>query len=264
MNSIIKQINLRKVFTTSISILLLICIWLITALVVDKEYLIPYPSSVVKSLFNLISQKNFLSIIQTTLTSCFISFFISFILAMILAITSYIFPILEDVFKPIINILKAVPTISILLVTLIWLPASKSPILVGSIILCPMMFSSFLTSLKGVDNKLIELSKLYNVSILDRITKLYIPSILEPLFSQSKSCISLSVKLTIAAEVLAHTMNSIGIQMQIAKTFLEMDTIFAWTIIAITLSLLLEGLISLIFTIIKRRRSHEHRVKERN
>lgn len=261
LTSIIKQINFRKIITTSISILLLIGIWLIAAISIDKEYLIPYPSSVVNSLFNLISQKNFLLIIKTTLNSCLVSFFISFIIAMFLAIISYLLPILEDIFKPVINILKAIPTISILLVTLIWLPASKSPVLVGSIILCPMMFSSFLTSLKGVDYKLIELSKLYKVSIIDKITKLYIPSILDPLFSQSKSCISLSVKLTIAAEVLAHTMNSVGIQMQIAKTFLEMDTIFAWTIIAIILSLLLEGLLSLVLMIIKRRKHHEYRVK---
>jgi ABC-type nitrate/sulfonate/bicarbonate transport system permease component len=55
-------------------------------------------------------------------------------------------------------------------------------------------------------------------------------------------------------------MNSIGIQMQIAKTFIEMDVIFAWTIIAIILSLLLEGILSLILHLIKRRRTYEHRI----
>lgn len=261
MNSIIKQINYKRIITTSISILLLILIWTISASYINKEYLIPYPTSVIDALFNLFKDNDFFLIIKTTLYSCLISFLISFVIATILSITSYIITILEDIFKPIINILKSIPTISILLVALIWVPSSTSPILVGSIILCPMMYASFLTSLKGVDPKLIELSKIYNVSIWDRITKLYIPSILEPLFSQSKSCISLSVKLTIAAEVLAHTMNSIGIQMQIAKTFIEMDVIFAWTIIAITLAMLLEGVLSLILYIIKRRRKYEHRIK---
>ena len=261
MTSIIKQINYKKLITTSISILLLILIWTISATSINKEYLIPYPTSVIKALLELIRDNNFFSIIKTTITSCLYSFFISFIIAIILAITSYIIPILEDIFKPIINILKAIPTISILLIALIWVPSSTSPILVGSIILCPMMYASFLTSLKGVDPKLIELSTIYNISIWDKITKLYIPYIIEPLFSQSKSCISLSVKLTIAAEVLAHTMNSIGIQMQIAKTFIEMDVIFAWTIIAILLALLLEGLLSLILLLIKRRKKYEHRIK---
>ena len=59
-------------------------------------------------------------------------------------------------------------------------------------------------------------------------------------------------------------MNSIGIQMQIAKTFIEMDVIFAWTIIAIVISLLLEGVLSLILLLIKRRKHHEHRNKECN
>lgn len=260
MTSTTWQINYKKLLTTSLSILLLILIWTTVAFSIDKEYLIPYPSSVIKALSNIIGDKSFFSILKTTLSSCLISFFISFILALILSILSYIVPILEDIFKPIINILKSIPTISILLVTLIWVPSDISPILVGSIILCPMMYASFLTSFKEVDIKLIELSKIYNVSIFNRITKLYIPSIIEPLFSQSKSCISFSVKLTIAAEVLAHTMNSIGIQMQIAKTFIEMDVIFGWTIIAIVLSLLLEGILSLILYLIKRRRKYEHRV----
>ena len=254
----ITSLKNNKYLYTFISILLVITIWYLLALIINKEYLIPYPLTVLNSLFNLITEKNFLSIIYTTLKSCLISFIISFLLALILSILSYIFKPVELTIKPIINILKSVPTISILLVTLIWLPASKSPILVGSIILFPMMYAAFLSSFKGVDIKLIEMSNIYKVSMKDKILKLYVPSITEPLITQSRSCISLSVKLTIAAEVLAHTMNSIGIQMQIAKTYIEMDVIFAWTIIAIILSYLLELLIVLISKLLKRRRIYEH------
>ncbi|MBE6123967.1 MAG: ABC transporter permease subunit [Erysipelotrichaceae bacterium] len=218
----------------------------------------PYPLTVLKTLISLIKNNDFLPTLSTTLKNCLISFTISFILALTFAIISYLSTSIEMIIKPIINILKAIPTISILLIVLIWLPASQSPILVGSIILFPMMYAAFLSSLKNVDINLIEMSLIYKVSLKDKILKLYIPSITSPLLTQSKSCISLSVKLTIAAEVLAHTMNSIGIQMQIAKTYIEMDVIFAWTIIAIILSYLLELLIVLIYKIIARRKIYGH------
>lgn len=259
---ITRSINIKKVLLTTAALSLFLLLWFIIAIKVNKEYLIPYPTSVLKSLSSIISNNNFFTIIYITLSNSLICFIISFIVSITLSTINYLLPSLEALFNPLINILKAIPTISILLVSLIYLPANKCPLLVGSIILFPIMYSSFLTSLKEIDINLIELSKLYKVSIVDKILKLYIPSIIEPLFSQSKNCISLSVKLTIAAEVLAHTTNSIGIQMQMAKTFMEMDAIFAWTIIAIVLSLLLEGLLSLILKFIKRRKQNEYRIKK--
>jgi len=248
----------KKYIYPTISILLVITIWYLLALTINKEFLIPYPLTVLKTLLDIISNNKFIDILFTTLKSCLISFIISFFIAIILSIVSYIFKSIELIINPIINILKSIPTISILLITLIWLPASKSPILVGTIILFPMMYAAFLSAFKGVDKNLIEMSSIYKVSLQDRILKLYIPSIVSPLITQSRSCISLSVKLTIAAEVLAHTMNSIGIQMQIAKTFIEMDAIFAWTIIAIVLSYLLELVIVLISKLFLRRKSYGH------
>lgn len=249
----------KKYFYPFLSIFLLFIFWLILSLIIKKEYLIPYPLSVFKVLGNLITSKSFYLSIWTTLKSCLLSFTISFILAIILAIISYLVKTVELLIVPIINIFKSVPTISIILITLIWLPAKVSPIIVASIILFPLMYLSFLSSLKKVNKNNIEMSQIYKVPLYHKITKLYIPSISNSIITQSKNSISLSVKVIIAAEVLAHTMHSIGIQMQNAKTFLEMDMIFAWTIVAIILSYLLEVTITLISKLI-RRKKYEYKV----
>lgn len=261
-NFTMKPNKLKITLLTIISILSLIITWTLISIKLNKKYLVPYPTTVIESLIQIISSKNFLYIIDSTLKRAIYSFVISFVFAILLAIISNLSNTAKLLINPIINIFKTIPTIAIILVSLIYVTSDKSPILVGIVILLPLMYSAFLNALNQVDPKLIELSKLYKVSVFSRIKHLYIPSILNTVIAQSKSCLSLSVKLTIASEVLAHTKNSIGIQMQIAKNFIEMDKIFAWTIITILLSLLFELIIEVIFIILKRRKKYEYRIKK--
>ncbi|MEG1608947.1 MAG: hypothetical protein RR348_03690, partial [Clostridia bacterium] len=65
-------------------------------------------------------------------------------------------------------------------------------------------------------------------------------TIIATFFDDSGNVISLNFKLIISAEVLAQTRNSIGVNMQFAKQYLETAQLIAWTIIAIVVGALLE------------------------
>ena len=254
--------HLNKILIYSLSIIFIIGIWYLSSFLIGKSYILPYPHKVIESLFKLFKDKGTYSAIGYSIWRFLLGFFISFILALGLSLLSYLNEKIEIFLKPLVIIMKAVPTICILLVVLIWLPSKISPILVAGLVLFPMMYNANLTAFKGIDKKLIELSKVYKVSLFDKIKKLYIPSVLDPMFTESKSSISLAVKVTIAAEVLAHSTISIGIKMNIAKTYFEMDNILAWTIVAILLAVLFEGILAFILYLLKRRDSHEHKVEK--
>nr|MDE6655769.1 hypothetical protein [Anaeroplasmataceae bacterium] len=81
----------------------------------------------------------------------------------------------------------------------------------------------------------------YHVSKKDQIIKLYIPSMKPVILENTATTFSLNIKLVIAAEALAQTRNSIGKLMQFAKVNIEVEKLFALTIVAIILSMLSEA-----------------------
>ena len=72
--------------------------------------------------------------------------------------------------------------------------------------------------------------------------RIYVPSIL--LFHGGMyTGLGLAWKAGVAAEVLAMPRNSIGLQLYNAKVYLETSDLFAWTLVIILLSMLLEKLL---------------------
>jgi len=141
---------------------------------------------------------------------------------------------------------RAVPTMSVILIAVIWLGSKKSPILVSALVILPMMFSAFYQAMISRDKNLEEMSKAFEVPRSHRLLYFYIPAIAENMFSQVISCLSLSVKLIIAAEVFSQTKASMGLAMNIKSANLQMDGLLAWTIVAIVLSYALEVAVRII------------------
>jgi NitT/TauT family transport system permease protein len=213
------------------------------AKIVDIELIIPSISSTFKGLFALCIKKDFYIAILGTLYRTILSFLLAFVMAIILAVLSAFLPFIYKLLSPIVTIIRAIPTMSLILLTIIWLNSNTSPLLVGFVIVFPIMYGSFYTSITSIDNELIQMSKAYNVKKNDMIFSLYLPNIAPSFFDSLRSTISLNVKIIISAEVLAQTRESMGVMMQISKAQLDTANLLAWTLVAIVLSYLLESLV---------------------
>ena len=108
---------------------------------------------------------------------------------------------------------------------------------------CSIMYNACRTAIDGVDPDLIEMAKVYGVRPVDRLTGIYLPSVLPSVADGSRSAVSLCVKVVIAAEVLAQTADSIGVEMQRASAIFEIARLMAWTMVAIVMSFAFEGIV---------------------
>ncbi|MBO5898784.1 MAG: hypothetical protein J6R04_07220, partial [Clostridia bacterium] len=88
------------------------------------------------------------------------------------------------------------------------------------------------------------------------IRRIYLPAVLPYFLSACESSIGLAWKAGVAAEVLALPALSIGKQLYESKLYLETTDLFAWTLVVIVLSLLLEWLTRRAFRTIGRRTRH--------
>ena len=242
----LKKLNLTNALYPIIGVGLFVLVWFMVSKIIGVEMILPTPIESIKRLFTLLGTNDFWLAVAGTLGRSLYSFALSTILAIILAVISYLLPIFARIFSPIIVILRSIPTMSIILLGLIWLDSRSAPILIAFLILFPQLYSSFLSALNGVSEELIDMSKAYKVPVYRRIIGLYVPEMLPSSLDAMKANVSFSVKITIAGEVLAQTFNSMGVSMQISKSYFDTAELLGWTMMAILLSYALEGVFSAI------------------
>ncbi len=237
-----------------LSLCTIVILWAITAKAVGLEILVPSISSTLKGLGKLLSSADFYIAVGWTLGRSLLAFCIAFLCGMILAIVASLSPYIKRFLSPIIVLLRVIPTMSIILLAIIWLTSSQTPILVAFVIIFPLVYGGYLSAVESVDSELVEMAKIYKVPLSKRIFSLYIPMTAVPLMNVVQNTIGLTLKLVIAAEVLAQTKQSIGLNMQLANLYLETPTLIAWTIVAIVLGGILESIVLIIKKIYQRSR----------
>ena len=229
-----------------ITLALIFAIWAIIAAAVDKPLIIPSVGATFKGLGLLLSSGDFYAAAALTLLRTVIGYAISLALALIGAVCAALFTPVRKLLSPLIAISRAVPTMSVILLCLLWMSNNILPVAVCVVIICPLLYTNILGAIDGVDRQLAEMSRVYGVPLRRQITQMYIPLVLPDILTSVRSTLSLTLKLTIAGEVMSGTAASIGQAMNMSNLYLETDVLFAWTLVAIVLSAILEALIVLI------------------
>ena len=168
------------------------------------------------------------------------SFLLSFVFAAALSALGAVFKPLHRVLSPVVTVLQAAPTMAVILIVAVWLDRGE----IGFLICFPLLYNAMHSAIAGVDVGLVEMARVYRIRPLDRLTGLYLPSVLPAVADGCRSAVSLCVKVVIAAEVLAQTAGSIGIEMQRASVVFEIARLMAWTLVAIVMSFLFEGIVA--------------------
>ncbi|MDE5990503.1 MAG: ABC transporter permease subunit [Clostridia bacterium] len=226
-----------------------LAVYAIVSKAVGIELLVPSIPNIIKKFFLLFAQSSFYKAVAGTVGRAALSYFLSFAFAIILAVATKMCPYLRRALSPIILLVRIMPTMSIILIALIWFNSFQSTILVAFCVIFPMLYTSFCDAIESVDKDLIEMSKTYKVDRKSMIFKMYLPQALPVAFTGIKSSIGLNLKLVIAAEVLAQTAGSIGVYMQLSKIILDTSTLLAWTAVAIILG----GIFELIVIVIEKK-----------
>ena len=106
----------------------------------------------------------------------------------------------------------SVPSVAIILMALLLLPVSVAHCHMFLLFSC--LIYEYCGGLVSVDNKLIEMAKVYRLSRKKIINGIYIPSLYTYLIAGIRSALGLSFKITVTAEVFNFVkQNTIGAQM---------------------------------------------------
>lgn len=223
----------------TLSIALLLGLWIVLSMVVDNEIIFPSIFSTSKSLVKIIVSDGFFQTVGATLLRCLVGFSISVVLAIGLGGLSRLSKFMDSLIQPLVSMLSSIPIIAIIILALIWLDNDIVPIFTGFIMIFPLLYETVTGAIDSMDKKLLQMAKIYDKTGMDLILYLYMPRIFNSLRSISGSSISTNLKMVIAGEVLSQPSYGIGSQLQLQRIYLDTSGVFAWIVVILLISKIL-------------------------
>lgn len=223
-----------------------LCVWYLLARRIGSDFLFPAPLTVWNTLWDLLREKMFWLTVSLSLLRIVWGILLSFILGAVLAYVTSVSRLLHALLSPLLAVAKATPVASFIILALLWLERDILPVFITALIVVPIVWANLSEGIRNVDENLKEVAHIYHFSVPQKVFRLYLPSIAPYFMAACKSSLGMAWKAGIAAEILATPDYSIGKELYFSKTYLETPTLFAWTLVVILFSILIEKLFVLV------------------
>ena len=215
-------------------------VWFLAAKGMDNPLLLPGPVQVLRCLGNLMMTAAFWQTVAISIGRILLGVISAVLLGCVLAVVTTSSRLLEVLIAPAMTAMQATPVASFTILVLIWIDRDYVPVLICGMMVLPVVWNSVSTGIRMTDPQLLEMAKVYRLSRLHTLRRIWIPSVMAFFRSACLSSIGLGWKAGIAAEVLTVPKHSIGRMIADSKLYLMTEELFASTLVVIVLSLLLQ------------------------
>ncbi len=230
----------KKVFNTLAAAVIWLGVWSAVYLFVGEDVLIASPWSVAIRLFELLGEKEFYIKIFNSIYAVLKGYFLAIVSGCLLAVITAESEFLFSLFKPVMNVVRATPVASFIILALVWMSKKSVPVFTSFLMVFPIVWANITTGIKSTDKKLLEMAKAYKVPEGKIILNVYIPSVMPEFYNSITTGLGFAWKSGVAAEVLSTPVNTIGTELYNSKVYLETVDLFSWTVVIILLSMILE------------------------
>lgn len=221
-------------------------LWQLGSMAVGKEVLLPSPASTFSRLWQLAGTGDFYLDVGATMGRVIFGILLSFAAGLITSVMAYLIPVVKDVLGFAVHILKSTPVMAVIIFALLWLSSDNVPIFVCFLMCYPIVYTNILTGLDSLNKEYIEMSQVYHLRTRDLIGSVYLPFVGPHIKSALSLTTGLSWKTVVAAEVLSSPSRSMGYNLLNAKVYLETESLFAWIIAIVALSMVFEKVVRLL------------------
>ncbi len=241
-----KRPFLKKAAAWAASIAVMIIIWAVAFLLAGNGYVVPSITETFAQMGQVLGEGSFYAAYGNTMLRSLEAFVISILAASVFAAISKSSKAARDVLAPIISVVRAFPTMAVILMLLVWLNPGQAPVAVTVLVLFPMTYTSTLAAFDQLDEDLVRTCRVYRIPLWRRFCQVYLPVSGAYLVSESGAALSFAVKLMVSAEVLSNTYRSLGGMISQAKVYLDMPRMMALTLLAVVTGVVIEALFELI------------------
>lgn len=248
-----KTIAYSKTAGKVFAVLFWIAVWQILFLVIKQEILIVSPARVLQRLYELVGNSEFWLSALNSMRHVLVGFLMGVFFGVLLAVLTSVSKTLNDLFYPLISMIKATPVVSFIILALVWIQSDQVPAFTAFLEVTPIVLGNVANGIAKTDRGLLQMAQCYRFGAVRTVRRVYIPSIMPYFTAACTTGMGLAWKTAIAAEVLANSGLSIGGRIYDSKVYLETADLFAWTAVVIVLSVILERLMILFMNKIGRK-----------
>ncbi|NLI55067.1 MAG: ABC transporter permease subunit [Clostridiales bacterium] len=223
--------------------LIYIAVWEAASLLVGKELLLPSPHATLLRLAALLTQGESWLYAGLTLLRIMSGYLLGVVAGVLLAVLTARSRFAEALLSPLRSIVKASPVTSFILLALLWLSSNVVPLFISFLMVVPMVWAATAEAIVQTDVRLVEMGRVFGLSNWRIVKKIYVPSVLPQFLAACTTSLGFAWKSGVAAEIIALPTRSIGYRLYESKLRIETVDLFAWTLLIVALSMLLEWLL---------------------
>ena len=230
----------KKLIRNLLAMLFWLAVWQGFAVILAKPLLLPSPVEVLVRLSQLVLTADFWYYTLVSLWRIVLGVGVAIVLGLVLAVLCCRSSLVDALVAPLLITVKSTPVASFVILVLVWVSRDYVPVLIAGMMVLPIIWANVCAGIRGTDKQLLEMAKVYKLSSGRVLKRIYIPSVMPHFHSACRTALGFGWKSGIAAEVLTVPTHSIGRLIYESKLYLETTDLFAWTLVVILLSLLLE------------------------
>ena len=238
-----KKFITNNYVTFTLGILFVFALWAVISYSDGAgSFIFPNPGDTFKSLGELLRDKYTYESIGWTMLRTFIGFGSAFILALILGLFAGNFKKSQNFFKPLIIVLKCVPTAAFVFLFLAKAGSKWAPTFIVSLLAFPILFEAVVRGMNAISNDINDALKIDTGNNLYVLFRIRLPLAFPYIALGLASSFALSVKTEIMAEIISGDTNyGIGCMIRAIRNLTpeDLSPIFALAIIAVIIVLLI-------------------------
>jgi NitT/TauT family transport system permease protein len=234
-------INRKLVGGLGIAILLLG--WQLMATLINMPLLLPRPLPVLAQIGIFLMTGSFWHHLGATLLRGLIGFGVAYGCGAVLGFLTGQSPWWRAFFRPLVIFVRSTPTITLIVLALLWLKGDAVALLVVFLVVFPLVVQNVEAGITNIDSDLRQMVTIYQVGRWRRLRFFYLPAVLPFLAAAAAAGLGMTWKVLIAAEVLSSPAWGIGAQLDTARIYLQTERVFAWTTLVVLIGLCFDYLL---------------------
>lgn len=217
---------LKRIF----SIIFLLLVWQFISNFVNDKDMLPSPILVFNSIKYHASEEMFFHI-STTLFRVFAAFFLAMVIGSAIGIAMGRREIIDDYFDGLLILSLNIPALVTIILCFIWFGLNEVAAIVAvAINKIPTVTVILREGTKAIDEKLIEVGKVYRLTRYKIITKILFPQLFPYFISAARSGLALIWKIVLVVELLGRS-NGVGFKINEFFSMFDTASILAYTFV---------------------------------
>ena len=255
----LKQSISNKFVLFTLGTLFVLALWFLLSLLLDRNNVV-FPSPIVTfgEFFSLLGKSKTYRYLGYTFLRILMGFSLSMLLALILGLFAGNHPSLYEFLKPLMIVIKSIPTVALVFVFIVVAQPKYAPILLVFVVCFPIIYEGVVGGIRNVEKDVIDSSKVDGATYFKEALYIKFPLAVPFILVSVISSFALSFKIEIMAEVITGvTARGLGSAISNARATDPTNTaiIFAYALLAVIIVLLVSLIEELVKWFTKRRRT---------